>query len=134
MTASTSSAGGLSGVTVPDTNVSAIIDAANDVFANAGYSTGPVNYPDSISYDKPAGAFGEAMWGGYDQTTTYRATLRMIPLSGSDYRLAVSVAAVNDAGQAGFEDSRKLIAPWSAEFIPLLNQIKSRASGAGAGY
>lgn len=124
----------MAGVTVPNTNIGAIMDAANTAFASAGYSIGPVNYPDSISFDKPAGAFGQAMYGGWNQTTSYRATLRMIPLTGSDYRLAVSVSAVNDAGEAGFEDARPMIGLWSAEFRPLLNQIKTQAANAGAGY
>ncbi len=134
MTATNSSAGGIAATTVTNTNLGAITDAANSVFADSGYSVGPVNYPDSISFDKPAGGFGQAMWGGYNQTTTYRAKLRMIPLSGSDYRLAVSVSVVNDAGQAGFEDARPVLGLWSAEFIPLLNKIKAQASNAGSGY
>jgi len=134
MTASNSSAGGLAATTVPNTNLNAITNAANDVFSDAGYSVGPVDYPDSISFDKPAGGFGQAMWGGYNQTTTYRAKLRMVPLSGNDYRLAVSVSVVNDADQAGFEDARPVLGLWSAEFIPLLNKIKAQAADAGSGF
>lgn len=110
------------------------MDAANSVFSQSGYSVGPTNYPDSISFDKPAGGFGQAMWGSYDQTTTYRATLSMIPLSGNDYRIAVSVSVVNNAGQAGFEDARPVLGLWSAEFLPLLNKIKAQAANAGPGY
>lgn len=134
MTATNTSAGGIAATTVPNTNLNAIINAANDVFSNSGYSVGPSDYPDSISFDKPAGGFGQAMWGSYNQTTTYRAKLRMIPLSGSDYRLAVSVSVVNDADQAGFEDARPVLGLWSAEFIPLLNKIKAQASNAGSGF
>jgi hypothetical protein len=130
LTSSNSSAGGLLGVTVPNTTVDAIINAAQSAFGQAGYSVGPVDYPNSISFDKPAGAFGQAMWGGYNQSTGYRARLNMIPLSGNDYRLSVKVFAVNDAGQAGFEDSRPLVGPWSAEFLPILNKIKAQAAGA----
>lgn len=130
LTSSNSSGGGLAGVTVPNTNVDAIINAAQSAFAQSGYSVGPVDYPNSISFDKPSGAFGQAMWGGYNQTTSTRAKLNLVPLSGNDYRLSVSVSAVNDAGQAGFEDSRPLIGPWSAEFLPILNKIKAQAAGA----
>jgi hypothetical protein len=73
------------------------------------------------------------MWGSYNQTTTYRAQLAIAPLGGNDYRLSVSVSAVNDAGEAGFESGRPLIGPWAAEFRPLLNQIKAQAGGAGPG-
>jgi len=118
MTASSSGSGGIAATTVPNTNLDAIMDAANSVFSQSGYSVGPTNYPDSISFDKPAGGFGQAMWGSYGQSTTYRASLRMVPLSGNDYRLAVSVLVVNDADQAGFEDSRPVLGLWSAEFIP----------------
>ena len=134
MTASPSGSGGIAATTVQNTNVGAIMGAANSVFAQSGYSVGPTNYPDSISFDKPAGGFGQAMWGGYNQSTTYRATLRMVPLGGSDYRLAVSVLVVNDAGQAGFEDARPVLGLWSAEFIPLLNKIKAQAANAGSGF
>jgi len=134
MTASTSGSGGIAATTVQNTNVGAIMGAANSVFAQSGYSVGPTNYPDSISFDKPAGGFGQAMWGGYNQSTTYRATLRMVPLGGSDFRLAVSVSVVNDAGQAGFEDARPVLGLWSAEFIPLLNKIKAQAANAGSGF
>jgi len=134
MTAPTSTAGGLLGVTVKDTNPDFIISVAKKVFGNAGYTLSEVAYPTSLSFDKSAGAFGQAMWGGFNQTTSYRAKLRMVPVGRGNYRLAVNVSVVNDAGQAGFESGRTLIGLWNAEFYPLLQSIKSQAQGAGPGF
>jgi len=134
LTAPVSDSGGISGTTVPNTNVTAIVSAAQDVFAQSGYSPGPMNYPTSISFDKSAGAFGQAMWGSFGQKASVRAKLRMTPVPGTnDYRLSVVVMNVSNAGQAGFEDSRKLIGPWAAEFRPLLQKIRAQAAGAGPG-
>lgn len=124
--------GGPGATTVPNTNVTALISAAQDVFAQYGYSPGPLSYPDSIAFDKPSGAFGKILYGSYGTTTSVRVTLRMIPVDGSnDYRLATRVSRVTDAGEAGFEDSQKMLGLWSGEFGPLLQKIKAEAANAG---
>lgn len=126
--------GGIGATTVTDSNPSAIIDAANSAFAASGYSMGPADFPDSVSFDKHAGAFGQAMYGGWDNSASYRATLEIRPLPGTqNYRIGVRVQRVNDAGEAGFEDSVPMSGLWSAEFAPILQQIRRQASGAG-GY
>jgi hypothetical protein len=125
--------GGIGATTVTNSNPSAIISAATEVFAGAGYSLGPVNYPDSVSFDKPAGAFGQAMYGSYGETTSYRAKLQIVNLPGTnDYRISTRVSRVSDAGEAGFEDSVPMMGIWSGEFGPLLKQIRQMASGAGS--
>ncbi|HEY8899719.1 MAG TPA: hypothetical protein VIM61_04855 [Chthoniobacterales bacterium] len=124
--------GGPGSVTVTNTNVNAIIDAANNVFPNYGYSVGPASYPDSVSYDKPAGAFGKLLYGSYGVTTTVRVKLVMTPLPGTNnFRLGTRVSRVSNAGEAGFEDSQKMLGLWSGEFGPILRQISSQAGGAG---
>lgn len=76
-------------MTVSNTNVTAIIAAANGVFAQSGYSPGPANYPDSVSFDKPAGAFGQLAYGSYGTTTTIRARVSMTPIPGTnDFRIS----------------------------------------------
>lgn len=134
LTSKVSNSGGLGSVTVPNTNVNAIIAAANGVFAQSGYSPGPTDYPDSVSFDKPSGGFGKLMYGSYGTTTTFRAKLRMVQIPGtSDYRLSTQMTRVTDAGDAGFEDSTQMMGVWSGEFGPLLQQIKTQAAGAGPG-
>jgi hypothetical protein len=126
--------GGVGSVTVPNTNVTAIMSAAQSVFSQYGYSMGPVNYPVSISFDKPAGGFGQLLYGSYDVTTTIRVRLSMAPMPGSnDYQLKTQAFRVSDAGEAGFEDSRRMIGLWSAEFQPLLQKIKAITANAGPG-
>jgi len=134
LTSPSSSSGGLAAVTIENTNVNAIIGAAQEVFSADGYTLGPVNYPSSISFDKPAGGFGQVMWGSYGETTSYRARLDMVPLGGGSYRVSAHAGVVNDAGQAGFESGRPMMGPWSAEFIPLLKKIQAQAGGVGPGY
>lgn len=126
--------GGPGSVTVTNTNAYAMIAAAQDVFAQAGYSSGTVVYPTSISFEKRASRFGEVMWGSYNQTTAMRVRLFMTPIPGTNnYRLSTRVFAVNNAGEAGFEDQRPLIGLWSGEFGSLLRKIKTQASGVGPG-
>ncbi len=132
LTAPVANSGGMGSITVTNTNVNAIIDAANAVFPNYGYSVGPVNYPNSISFDKPAGGFGKLLYGSYGVTTTMRAKLVMTPLPGTnDFRLSTRIARVSNAGEAGFEDSTRMSGLWSGEFAPLLRQISAQAGGAG---
>lgn len=133
LTAPVADSGNPGAVTVPNTNPSAIVSAAQAVFPNYGYSTGPVNYPDSISFDKPSGAFGKILYGSYGTTTTVRVKLKMVQISSitNDYRISTSVSRVTDAGEAGFESSTKMMGLWSAEFGPLLKQISAQAANAG---
>ncbi len=123
--------GGPGAVTVPNTNVTALISAAQTVFAQYGYSPGPMSYPDSVSFDKPAGGFGKLLYGSYGTTTTVRVKVVMTPISGNDYRLGTRVSRVTDAGESGFESSRKMMGLWSGQFGPLLQKIKSQAANAG---
>jgi hypothetical protein len=93
-----------------------------------------VDYPLTISFDKPAGKLGELMYGSYGTTTTVRVKLSLVPIPGTnDYWLKPSVFRVSDAGEAGFEDSTKMLGLWSGEFKPLLRQIQAQAAGAGPG-
>jgi len=125
--------GGSNGITVTNSNVPAITNAATSVFAQSGYTPGPGNYPDSISFEKPAGAFGNIMYGSYEQKQTIRAKVRITPIPGTnDYRLSTQVYTVGSAGEAGFEDSRKLLF-FNGEFKPLLRKVQVSASGVGPG-
>jgi len=135
LTAPVSNSGGMGSVTVQNTNVNAIANAAQGVFANSGYTPGPSNFPASISFEKPAGKFGQLMYGSYDQKVTMRVKLDMTQIPGSNnYRLSTRVSRVSNAGEAGFEDKTKMLGLWSGEFGPLLKQIQAQASGAGPGY
>ncbi len=125
-----SSSGGIGAVTVKDTNPNAVISAAQDVFAQKGYTLSGSDYPDSISFDKPAGGFGNAMWGSYGDPQTIRVKLALVPIPGtSDIRIQPSVYSVGDAGEAGFDDERPLIGLWNAEFAPMLGRIAQQAGG-----
>ena len=98
----------------------------------SGYTISGVDYPSTISFDKPAGKLGELMYGSYGTTTTVRVKLSLVPIPGTnDYWLKPSVFRVSDAGEAGFEDSTKMLGLWSGEFKPLLRQIQAQAAGAG---
>jgi hypothetical protein len=117
--------------TAVNTNPYAIASAAQSVFANDGYTPGPANFPNSIAFDKPAGAFGTLMYGSYDQTTTIRCTVTITQIPGTDnYRLGARASVVQDAGEAGFESARPLLIG-SSQFNPLLRQIAAQAGNAG---
>ena len=134
LTKPTSNSGGIGGTKVQNTNPSAIIAAARTVFAESGYTISGVDYPSTISFDKPAGKLGELIYGSYGTTTTVRVKLSLVPIPGTnDYWLKPSVFRVSDAGEAGFEDSTKMLGLWSGEFKPLLRQIQAQAAGAGPG-
>lgn len=123
-----SSSGGIGAVTVKNTTVDRVISAAQTVFAGRGYTLSDSNYPDSISFDKPAGSFGNAMWGSYGDPQTIRVKLAMVPIPmTSDIRLQPRVYSVGDAGEAGFDSERPLIGLWNAEFGPMLKQVASLA-------
>jgi len=117
---------------VPNSNPMAIISAAQAVFAEYGYQPGPANFPDSVSFDKPAGSFGKLMYGSYGVTTTIRATLVIVPVPGTgNYQMRTKVSRVSDAGQAGFEDDQKMLDVWTTQFRPLLEKISAQAANAG---
>lgn len=122
------SSGGIGAVTVHDTNADAVTAAARDVFATRGYTLSGVDYPDSISFDKPAGGFGNVMWGSYGNPQTIRVRLAMVQIPGTDnIRLEPKVFSVSDAGEAGFDNARPLFGIWNAEFGPMLKDIARKA-------
>ena len=123
-----SSSGGIGAVTVKNTSVDRVISAAQTVFAGRGYTLSDSEYPESISFDKPAGSFGNAMWGSYGNPQTIRVKLAMVPIPmTSDIRLEPRVYSVGGAGEAGFDSERPLIGLWNAEFGPMLKQVASLA-------
>jgi hypothetical protein len=133
MTTPVAKTGGLGAVTVTNSNPLAITNAAQGVFAQYGYTPGPGEFPDWISFDKPAGGFGKLMYGSYGVTTTIRTRVNITQIPGTnDYRLSARPTVVSDAGEAGFEDSRRMMGLWSGQFGPLLKQVQAQASGAGA--
>ena len=116
--------------TVVNSNPYAIVNAAQSVFANSGYSAGPSDFPNSVSFDKPSGAFGKIMYGSYDQTTSILCTMSITQIPGtSNYRLGATAHTVQNDGQAGFESSRPIV--FDNQFNPLLRQVASQASNAG---
>ncbi len=120
--------GGLGSVTVHDTNATAVMAAAQSVFAARGYTFAGSDFPDAVSFDKPAGAFGNAMWGSYGDPQTIRVKLHMRPVPGTDdMRLSTQVFTVGNAGVSGFDQERPLIGLWNAEFGPMLKEIARRA-------
>lgn len=125
------SSGGIGTVTIENSNTWAIESAAREVFREYGYTLASSNLPDSISFDKAGGGFQNLMWGSYDQTTTVRVRLTIDPIgAGGNYRVSPQLRAVNDAGEAGFESSHPITSLWATEFIPIMKQIKARASNA----
>jgi len=135
LTTPVADSGGVGAVTVTNTSVNRITAAAQNVFAQSGYSPGPVNYPAWVAFDKPATGFSNAMWGGYDRKTTIRARLYMTQIPGTNnYRLSTRIYAVANPGEPGFEDKHQLSGIWASEFGPLLQKIKTQASGASRGF
>jgi len=123
-----SRSGGIGSVTVHDTNPDAVSAAARSVFASRGYTLSGGDYPDSISFDKPAGGFGNVMWGSYGDPQTIRVRLAMVRIPGTDdIRLEPRVFSVGNAGEAGFDDQRPLLGIWNAEFGPMLKDIAAKA-------
>ena len=120
--------GGIGAVTVKNTSPDAVINAAETVFAGRGYTLSDSNYPTSVSFDKPAGGFGNIMWGSYGNPQTIRVKIRMVQVPMTpDIRLEPSVYSVSGAGLAGFDDAHPLMGVWSAEFAPMLKQIAQMA-------
>lgn len=115
-------------MTVKNTSVNRVISAAQTVFAGRGYTLSDSEYPASISFDKPAGSFGNAMWGSCGNPQTIRVKLAMVPIPmTSDIRLEPRVFSVGGAGEAGFDNERPLLGLWNAEFGPMLKQVASLA-------
>lgn len=124
-----STSGGIGAVTVRNSNPNSIIAALQNEFSQNGYTLFDSNYPDSVSFDKPAGAFGNAMWGSYGAPQSIRVKISIVPIPGTtNYRLEPRVSAVTDAGEAGFDQERPLMGLWSAEFGPLLKRAAGQAS------
>ncbi|MEO8205782.1 MAG: hypothetical protein ABI615_06340 [Chthoniobacterales bacterium] len=127
--------GGPGAITVMNSNPTAIIGAAQNIFPQYGYTLAGVSYPDSISFDKPAGSFDKALYGSYGVSTTLRVRVSLQQLQGTNnYRVSTRVLRVSDAGEAGFESSQKMLGLWSGQFAPLLKQVNTQAAGAGKGY
>ncbi len=124
--------GGMGSVTVPNTNRLAIVDAAQDIFPDYGYTTGPASFPESISFDKPAGTAGQIAYGSYDDPATMRVRLTLSPIPGTnDVRVSPTVFSVSDANEAGFDDPTRRSQLFALEFKPILNRIKAQAADAG---
>ncbi len=122
------SSGGIGAVTVKNTSVDRVISVAQTVFAGRGYTLSNSDYPESVAFDKPAGSFGNAMWGSYGNPQTIRVKIAMVPIPmTSDIRLEPRIYSVGDAGVAGFDSERPLIGLWNAEFGPMLKQIATLA-------
>ncbi len=127
-------AGGPGSITIKNTNPSAIRDAAIPAFARSGYTLSRSSFPQSLSFDRPAGRTGELMFGSFGQTTTIRVRLQLVPLVGTDdIRIMTQVYRVNNAGVAGFERDTAMMRSWAAQFKPILRQIQSEAANAGPG-
>lgn len=132
LTQPVSSSGGLGSVTVKNSNPSAIISAAQDVFPNYGYTPHGGNGVSSVSFDKDSNKMANVLWGSYDCPQTIRVKVRIVQIPGSnDYRISPQVYTVSDKGEAGFESKRALAGVWGAEFGPLLKKVASQAGGAG---
>ena len=124
--------GGPGSITIQNTNAFAIGAAAQTVFPGYGYTLGPSQLPSSISFDRPAGRTGELMFGSYNNPTTIRVRLRMVPISGTrDVRVTTQVLRVSNAGQAGFEQEVPMMRAWSGQFDAILREIRSTAENAG---
>jgi len=122
-----SQSGGPGSVTVAQTTPDAIIAAAVAIFPNYGYSPSSTDYPNSTSFEKPAGGFANAAWGGFNAKTFIRVKVVIIPAGNDTYVLRPQVYAVRDGGMEGFTDKQRLSVLWSSEFRPILEQVKARA-------
>jgi len=124
--------GGLGTVTVTNSNLTAIIAAAQAVFPDYGYTPAYGNGINSISFDKNSNKLANIMWGSYGDPQTIRVKVKIVQIPGTnDYRLSPKVYTISDQGEAGFESKRPLIGLWNAEFGPLLKKVAAQSSGAG---
>ena len=133
LTQPVSSSGGPGSITVKNSNPTAIIAAAQEVFPDYGYSPHGGNGISSVSFDKDSNKLANVLWGSYDCPQTIRVKVRIVQIPGTnDYRISPKVFTVSDKGEAGFESKRALVGLWGAEFGPLLKKVSSKASDAGA--
>ncbi|GAT35317.1 hypothetical protein TSACC_3382 [Terrimicrobium sacchariphilum] len=131
LTTTVADSGGPGSVTVPNSNWVSISAAANAAFAQHGYTPTPSSSMDTLAYDKPAGAFGQLMYGSYGQSTTYRVHVQIVQIPGTnDYRLIPRVSRVNNAGSAGFESKTRMMGFWAGQFGPILKQVAEQAGNA----
>lgn len=127
--------GGPGSITIPNTNAFAINAAARTVFARYGYRPGPGRLPESISFERPAGRTGELAFGSFNSTTTFRARLRLVPISGTrDIRVMTQLYRVENAGRAGFEREISMMRSWSGQFNSILREIRDLSENAGTGF
>jgi hypothetical protein len=132
LTTPISSSGGPGSITVKNSNPTAIISAAQEVFPDYGYSPHGGNGVSSVSFDKDSNKLANVLWGSYDCPQTIRVKIRIVQVpETNDYRISPKVFTVSDKGEAGFESKRALIGLWGAEFGPLLKKVAAKASGAG---
>ena len=125
--------GGMGSVTVTNSNPTAIITAAQSVFANYGYTPAFGSDISSVSFDKNSNQLANVLWGSYGDPQMIRVKVKITPIPGTNnYRISPKVYTVSDAGVAGFQSKRPLIGLWNAEFEPLLKKVAAQASGAEA--
>lgn len=133
LTQPVASSGGIGSVTVKNSNLSAIIAAAQSVFPSYGYTCSGAGIS-SVSFDKNSNQLANVLWGSYDCPQTIRVKVKIVQIPGTnDYRISPNTYTVSDAGEAGFESKRALMGLWNGEYGPLLNKVSAQASGAG-GY
>jgi hypothetical protein len=126
--------GGPGSITVRNSNPKAIADASRVAFSRVGYTPGPGNFPQTISFDRPADSFGRLMFGSYGRSTSFRVRLQITQIPGSnDFRVSPRVSRVNNAGEAGFESDTKMMGFWSTQFRPILREVQKQAANAGPG-
>ena len=132
LTSPVTKSGGPGSVTVTNSNPTAIISAAQEVFPNYGYTPAFGNGVTSIAFDKNSNQLANVLWGSYGCPQTIRVKVKIVQIPGTnDYRISPKVYTVSDQGEAGFESKRALASLWGAEFGSLLKQVAKQASGQG---
>lgn len=123
----------IASVKIQNTNEAAILGAAQEVFADYGYSPGPMDSAGDVSFEKPAKGFSRAMWGGYMDQTVIRVVLIVSAVpGGNDYMVRPRIYAVRDGDVAGFSDKQRLTDLWALEFKPVMAKIQAQAQNAGS--
>jgi len=126
-----SKSGPTGSTTIRNTTPEAIRRAAITVFAHHGYTERRSRFPQSLTFERPAGKLGEFMFGSFSQTTTFRVVIQLVPLPESrDIRMTPSIYRVNNAGVAGFESDTRMLGMWSGQLRPIFTEIDERAAGA----
>lgn len=130
LTAPVARSGGPGSITVPNTTPDAIRTAALAVFPRYGYSAARSNFPQSLTFDRPAGRTGELMFGGPGQSTSMRARLQLLPIAGTnDIRITTQVLRVTNADRPGFErETPMLLRSWASQFNAILRDIRDQAA------